>query len=109
EAIHGRALAGVGDRLQSDPELPSSRTQAAPAGVETGTTDLLISIKACYRTTKKTSICIVCGRKQKHMHMPIGRIGHFCEYCCPVCGKSAGAQPLATWQSAWSPLRRLAT
>jgi hypothetical protein len=41
--------------------------------------------KACYQTASRLEACLACGRKDKSMHMPIGRVGRFCRRCCPEC------------------------
>lgn len=50
------------------------------------------AIKRCYRSGKGRQRCVVCGvtsvheaRQERHMHLPIGHVGHFCSRCCPVC------------------------
>ena len=66
--------------------MPRSRTSVsyAVAGESTGAAAGM-QVKPCYRTEKGAQRCAMCGAKIRQMHMPIGRIGHFCEQCCPVC------------------------
>ena len=42
-------------------------------------------VKPCYRTPRSTQACSICGDKARQMHMPLGRVGHFCAHCCPAC------------------------
>lgn len=42
-------------------------------------------VKACYRTPKSAQMCAICGVAERFMHLPTGRVGHFCGHCCPAC------------------------
>ena len=43
------------------------------------------TVKACYRTPRSSQACAICGVRSRQMHMPTGRLGHFCALCCPEC------------------------
>ncbi len=43
------------------------------------------SIRTCYQSTFSKRICDVCRKIADPVHLPTGRIGHFCSKCCPVC------------------------
>src|SRR5215470_1067187 len=48
--------------------------------------------KSCYVTTIHIGACLSCGVWRKSMHLPIGRIGHFCRECCPECNRASKDQ-----------------
>jgi hypothetical protein len=62
--------------------LLSSKRDETPAAIRHW-----IQVKPCYRTPKSAQACSICGLRAKHMHMPIGRVGYFCERCCPACDR----------------------
>jgi len=41
--------------------------------------------KPCYQTGKHKQTCMICGLREKYMHIPLGHVGQFCLQCCPVC------------------------
>jgi hypothetical protein len=63
--------------------IPSLRLSQHP--MLSGSHGLPAHVKPCYRTAKSTQSCILCGVKERRMHMPVGRVGHFCTRCCPAC------------------------
>lgn len=98
DALWGDKPLPGGDCPRSDVKF---RISFQPASVADGgdrevSSNLLLDIKACYLTNKNATSCIVCGRKNKQMHLPIGRIGEFCEHCCPACGKAHETRMLFT-------------
>jgi hypothetical protein len=57
----------------------------ALAAMIAGTSGTEVQVKPCYSTPRSSQKCVMCGMKAKHMHMPLGRVGHFCATCCPTC------------------------
>ena len=49
----------------------------------------------CIQSANILSPCLMCGGRAEKMHRPMFHRGSFCARCCPVCSRTASAEPAA--------------